>query len=130
MFVLCVVLQYLVYFLVLHLMVNEREKETWLLYFNCIFDVSVPYIFLNVLLVGLQCVIVAFPGHKNLLFEQVLPDLIDGAPDVISQALLSAPVLGNEQVNGFVCSRLMQNPAKFDDSIKQNGHVLFHQYTK
>ena len=67
---------------------------------------------------------------KNLLFEQVLPDLIDGAPDVISQALLSAPVWGNEQVNGFVCSRLMQNPAKFDDSIKQNGHVLFHQYTK
>ena len=52
--------------------------------------------------------------------------MIDGAPDVISQALLSAPVLGKEQINGFVCNRLMQNPAKFDDSIKQNGHVLFH----
>ena len=37
MFVLCVVVQYLVYFLVLHLMVKERE--TWLLYFNCILDV-------------------------------------------------------------------------------------------
>ena len=31
--------------------------------------VSVPYIFLKVLLVGLQCVIMAFPGHKDLLFQ-------------------------------------------------------------
>ena len=37
MFVLCVVVQYLVYFLLLHLIVKERE--TWLLYFNCILDV-------------------------------------------------------------------------------------------
>ena len=93
-------------------------------------SVSVPYIFLEWLLVGLQCVIVAFLGHKDLLFKQVLPGLIDGAPGVISQALLSAPVWGNEQINGFVCNRLMQNPAQFDDSIKQNGQVLFHQYTK
>ena len=41
----------------------------------------------------------------------MLPGLIDGAPVVISQALLSAPVWGNEQINGFVCNRLMQNPA-------------------
>ena len=53
--------------------------------------------------------IVAFPGHKDLLFKQVLLGLIDGAPDVISQALLSAPVWGNEQINGFVCNRLMKN---------------------
>ena len=91
--------------------------------------VSVPYIFLKVLLVCLQYVVVAFPGHKDLLF-QAGATRIDGAPDVISQALLSAPVWGNEQVNGFVYNSLMQNPAKFDDSIKQNGHVLFHQYTK
>ena len=63
-------------------------------------------------------------------FKQVLPGLIDGAPHVISHALLTAPVWGNERINGFVCNRLMQNPAKFDDSIKQNGHVLFHHYTK
>ena len=81
------------------------------------------------LLVGLQFVIVAFPGHRYLLFKQVLPGLIDVAPDVISQAFLSAPVWGNEQINGFVCNRLMQNPTKFDDTIKQNSHVLFHQYT-
>ena len=37
------------------------------------------------LLVGLQFVIVAFPGHRYLLFKQVLPGLIDVAPDVISQ---------------------------------------------
>ena len=30
--------------------------------------VSVPSLFLAVLLVGLWCVIVAFPGHTNLLF--------------------------------------------------------------
>ena len=67
------------------------------------------------LLVGLQFVIVAFAGHRYLLFNQVLPGLIDFAPDVISQAFRSAPVWGNEQINGFVCNRLMQNPAKFDD---------------
>ena len=72
--------------------------------------------------------IVAFPGHKKLaFFKQVLPGLIDGAPAVISQALLSALCGGNEQINGFVCIRLIQNPAKCDDSIKQNGHVLFYQ---
>ena len=36
MFVLCVVVQYLVYVLDLHLMVEEREL---VLYFNCILDV-------------------------------------------------------------------------------------------
>ena len=87
--------------------------------------VSVPYIFPKVLLVGLQCVIVAFPGHKDLLIQTGATRL-----DVISQTLLSAPVLGNEQINGFVCNRLMQNPAMFDDSTKQNGNMLFHQYTK
>ena len=47
--------------------------------------VSVPYICLKVLLVGLQCVNVAFPGHniKTCFFNLVLPGLIDGAPDAI-----------------------------------------------
>ena len=54
----------------------------------------------------------------------MLPGLIDGAPDVISQALLNAPIWENEHINGFVKNRLMQNPAKFDYSIKQNDHVL------
>ena len=30
---------------------------------------SVPYILLKVLLVGLQCVSVAFTGHQGLLFQ-------------------------------------------------------------
>ena len=55
---------------------------------------------------------------------------MDGASRVISQALLSPPVWGNLQINGFVWNRLMQNPAKFDDFIKQNRHMLFHQYKK
>ena len=79
-------------------------------------------------MVGLQCVIVEFPGHKDF-FKQVLPGLIDGALDVVSQALISYPVWGSEQIYGFVCNRLMQKPAEFDNSIKQNGHVLFHQFT-
>ena len=91
--------------------------------------VSFPYIFLSVLLVGLQCLIVHFLVIKTCVFKQMLAYLIDGVPDVISQALLSAPVWGNEQVNGFVCNRLVQNPAKFHDFIKQNCHVLFHQCT-
>ena len=55
--------------------------------------VSVTYLFLNVLWVVLQCVIVAFSGHTHF-FNQVISGLIGGAPDIISQALLSAPVWG------------------------------------
>ena len=51
-------------------------------------------------------------------------------PDDILQALLSAPVWGKEEINDLVSNRLMQIPTKFDDSIKQNGPVLFLQYTK
>ena len=36
---------------------------------GCHVAVSVPYIFLKVLLVRMQCVIVAFLGHKDLLFQ-------------------------------------------------------------
>ena len=50
--------------------------------------------------VGLQCVIVAFPGHGHF-FKQVIPGLIGGTHDVIPQALLSAPVWGKEQINTF-----------------------------
>ena len=58
-------------------------------------------------------------------FKQVRPELInmttmDVAPDDIATALLSARVRGKEQINDFVCNRLMQTPAKFHDSIKQN----------
>ena len=62
--------------------------------------VSVTYLFLKVLWVGLQCVIVALV-ILTYFFKQVLSGLIDGAPDVISQSLLSAPVWGKEQINKF-----------------------------
>ena len=52
------------------------------------------------------------------------------APGVLSQALLSPHVWGKEQINDFVCNRLMQKPGQFHDSIKQKGPVLFLQYTK
>ena len=116
-------------FLVLHLL----GKESWLLYFNCIIDIMwlvvLRIFFQKVLWVGQQCVIVEFPCHTHF-FKQVLPGLIDGAPDVISQALLSAPVWGKEQISDFVCNRLMQILTKVRDSIKQKSPVLFLQYTK
>ena len=50
---------------------------------------------------------------------------MDVARDDIATALLSARVRGKEQINDFVCNRLMQTPAKFHDSIKQNrSHTL------
>ena len=55
-------------------------------------------------------------------FKQVLPELttMDVAPDEISTSLLTAPARGNEQIDDFVCNRLMQHPAKFHDPVKQN----------
>ena len=42
----------------------KRETESWLLYFNCDVAVSVPCFFLTTPRVGLQSVIVEFPGHS------------------------------------------------------------------
>ena len=59
----------------------------------------------------------SIPDTLELLVDYNVGLKTDGAPDVISQALLYALVWGNEQINGFVCNRLMQNPAKFYDFI-------------
>ena len=53
-------------------------------------------------------------------FKQVRPDLInlttmDVAPNYIATTLLCALVRGKEQINDFVCNKLMQTPAKFHD---------------
>ena len=58
-------------------------------------------------------------------FKKVLPELInlttmDVAPDEIATVLLTAPARGKEQIEDFVCNRLMQHPAKFHDPVKQN----------
>ena len=58
-------------------------------------------------------------------FKQVIPEVInlttmDVAPEEVGAALLSAPERGKEQINDFVENRLIQNSAKFHDSIKQN----------
>ena len=109
MFVLCVVVPYLVYFLVLYFMVKERESESWLLYFICILDVMWLLMF-RISSSKKCCWLVCsvwlwdFLVVKTCFFKQVLPCLIDGAPDVISQALLGAPVWRKEQINGFVCN--------------------------
>ena len=63
-------------------------------------------------------------------FKQVCPELInlttmDVASDDIVTALLSALVQGKEHINGFVYNRLMQKPAKFHNSIKQNSSCAF-----
>ena len=62
-------MQYFVPFLIL--LSSNWGRESWLLYFYCLQDIvtfSVLCLFLMVLLVGLQCVIVAFPGHTQLPF--------------------------------------------------------------
>ena len=41
---------------------------TLLLSYSCIVTINVPWLFLAVLWVGLQCVIVVFPDHTHLLF--------------------------------------------------------------
>ena len=67
-------------------------------------------------------------------FKQVRPDLINlttmnVAPDYIATALLSALVRRKEQINDFVCNRLMQTPATFHNSINQNrSHTLSSIY--
>ena len=52
------------------------KKGSWLLYFNCLsmsFDsVMCLFITVNLLSVGLQCVIVAFPSYTHLLFCVIL----------------------------------------------------------
>ena len=65
MFSSCFVMQYLMSYLVLQS--SHRGRDSWLLYFNCV-AVSVVCLFPTVPLVGLQCVIVAFPGHTHTLF--------------------------------------------------------------
>ena len=58
-------------------------------------------------------------------FKQEIPEVInlttmDVAPEEVGAALLSAPKRGKEQITEFVENRLIQNSAKFHDSIKQN----------
>ena len=38
-----------------------------MLFFNCLHDVSVLWLFLSVSLISLQCVIVVFPDHTHFL---------------------------------------------------------------
>ena len=47
-----------------------------LLSYICIFTINVLWLFLTVLWVGLQCVIVLFPDHTHLLFENSSPGLL------------------------------------------------------
>ena len=43
-----------------------EERDSWLLYCNCVVAVCVMCLFLMVPWVGLQSVIVTFPGHTHL----------------------------------------------------------------
>ena len=61
-----------------HLTEVERERESWLFYFNCVLafmSIIVPCLFLLVPWVGLWCVIVAFPSHTHLLFQDLCSSL-------------------------------------------------------
>ena len=52
-----------------------RERERCLLYFNCVVAVCVLCVFLMVPWVGLQSVIVVFPGHthpRGVVFPVIL----------------------------------------------------------
>ena len=42
-----------------------------LLSFLCLVTVKVQWLFLTVLWVGLQCAIVVFPDHTNLIFNSI-----------------------------------------------------------
>ena len=46
-----------------------KKRANWLIYFNCVVAVSVPCFFLTIPWVGLQSVIVIFPGHTHLYFK-------------------------------------------------------------
>ena len=63
---------FLVWFLVPFLVYQSscRGRESWLFYFNCVVAVCVLCLFHMVPLVGLQSVVVSFPGHTHLLFSQ------------------------------------------------------------
>ena len=43
-----------------------------LLYYRCIVTINCIWLFLTVSCVGLQCVIVVFPDHTNLLFDNIV----------------------------------------------------------
>ena len=67
----CFVVHYLVSSFAI---ISLGKKDSWLLYFNCLYchlTVSVLCLFLTVLWVGLQCVIVAFPSHTYFLFHVI-----------------------------------------------------------
>ena len=52
---------------------RERERESWLLYFNCLSDALLQLVFCGSSSedwVGLQCVIVGYPDHTH--FERVM----------------------------------------------------------
>ena len=48
----------------------EEEKAGCFAIIRCIVTVNVLWLFLMVLWVGLQCVIVVFPSHTHLLFNE------------------------------------------------------------
>ena len=60
-----------------------------------------------------------FDAFKQVRLEMINLTTMDVADDDIATALLIC-VRGKEQINDFVCNRLMQTPAKFHDSNKQN----------
>ena len=67
MFVSCFVLQYYVSFLVLQS--SWWVRESWLSSW-CLVVVNILWLFLAALQVGLQCVIVVFPDHTQLCFDE------------------------------------------------------------
>ena len=69
----CFAVHYLVYFRVCNHLGGEKKNGCFtLIAFQCHLTVSVLCLFLTVPWVGLQCVIVAFPGHTHLLFHVIL----------------------------------------------------------
>ena len=62
-------MQYFVSFLVVHSSWRKRERESWLLYFNCLPDAfltgSILCHVLTVPCVVMQRVLVVFPGHVH-----------------------------------------------------------------
>ena len=61
----CFVVQYLMLFLVLES--SHWGRESWSLNFNCVPD-SVLCLFLTMPCVGMQCMILAFSGHTQILY--------------------------------------------------------------
>ena len=112
----CFAANYLVFFLVMQLSAWGRG-ESWVIYFNCIFDV----IWLLLLcvsssraIVGLQCVIVVYSGHTDLSLHKLF---LDG---------LMSSFGNNLQPDYFQANKTTVRYSCLD---KQNNYVLVLQST-